>query len=114
MVARRLGKAEALARKRAADLYNLQRLNEQIVQHMEIGILLVYESGAVRVMNQAATRLLDPKRPMPMEQGRFLEDYHEGLAQQFENWQSSGEHNPSPLHIRGGPILLRVGFFDPE
>ncbi|MCZ6832024.1 MAG: HAMP domain-containing sensor histidine kinase [Gammaproteobacteria bacterium] len=101
MVARRLGKAEALARKRAADLYDLQRLNEQIVQHMEIGILLVYESGAVRVMNQAATRLLDPKRPMPMEQGRLLEDYHEGLAQQFEDWQSSGEHNPSPLDIRG-------------
>ena len=101
MVARRLGKAEALARKRAADLYNLQRLNEQIVQHMEIGILLVYASGAVRVMNQAATRLLDPKRPVPMEQGRFLEDYHEGLAEQFENWKSSGQHNPTPLHVRG-------------
>ena len=101
MVARRLGKAEALARKRAADLYNLQRLNEQIVQHMEIGILLVYASGAVRVMNQAATRLLDPKRPVPMEQGRFLEDYHEGLAEQFENWKSSGQHNPTPLYVRG-------------
>ena len=101
IVARRLGKAEELARKRAADLYNLQRLNEQIVQHMEIGILLVYVSGAVRVMNQAATRLLDPSRSVPMEQGRHLKDYHEALAAQFEAWKSTGHHDPSPLHIRG-------------
>jgi two-component system sensor histidine kinase PilS (NtrC family) len=101
LVARRLGKAEALARKRAADLYNLQRLNEQIVQHMETGILIVYASGAVRVMNQAATRLLDPSRPVPMEQGRMLADYHEGLADQFNGWKADGEHNPTPLQIHG-------------
>ncbi|HBM83760.1 MAG TPA: two-component sensor histidine kinase, partial [Halieaceae bacterium] len=38
-VATRLGRAEELARSRASDLYNLQRLNEQIVQHMQTGIL---------------------------------------------------------------------------
>ena len=35
VIAGRLGRAEELARNRASDLYNLQRLNEQIVQHME-------------------------------------------------------------------------------
>jgi two-component system sensor histidine kinase PilS (NtrC family) len=41
VIASRLGRAEELARNRASDLYNLQRLNEQIVQHMDTGILLV-------------------------------------------------------------------------
>ena len=63
-VAQRLGRAEELARDRASDLYDLQRLNEQIVQHMQTGILLVYDNGTVRVMNQSATQLLDPERPV--------------------------------------------------
>jgi two-component system sensor histidine kinase PilS (NtrC family) len=50
-IAGRLGRAEELARNRASDLYNLQRLNEQIVQHMDTGILLVNHDGLVRVMN---------------------------------------------------------------
>ena len=59
-IAHRLGRAEELARNRSSDLYNLQRLNEQIVQHMQTGILLVNNEGLVRVMNKSATRLLTP------------------------------------------------------
>lgn len=99
MVARRVGKAEALARNQAEDLYNLQRLNEQIVRNLQTGILLVFADGTVRVMNQAAARLLDPNRPMALEQGRTLADYHTLLATQFENWQESGSHQAAPLHI---------------
>jgi two-component system sensor histidine kinase PilS (NtrC family) len=99
MITRRVGAAEELARKRAADLYNLQRLNEQIVQHLQSGILMVYANGSVRVMNQAATRLLDPQRPVPLEQGRLLADYHPQLATQFDQWQAGSTHLPTPLHI---------------
>jgi two-component system sensor histidine kinase PilS (NtrC family) len=99
MVTRRVKRAEELARKRAGDLYNLQRLNEQIVQHLQTGILMVYANGSVRVMNQAATRLLDPQRPVPLEQGRRLADYHPQLAEQFERWQTLATHLPSPLQI---------------
>jgi two-component system sensor histidine kinase PilS (NtrC family) len=98
-VARQVGKAEELARSRATDLYSLQRLNEQIVQHLQTGILLVYADESVRIMNQAAARLLDPERPVPLEQGRQLRDYHEELASQFESWRDTGSHNPTPIHI---------------
>ena len=63
-IAHRLGRAEELARTRASDLYTLQRLNEQIVQHMRTGILLVDNEGIVRVMNKAAISLLAPERPV--------------------------------------------------
>lgn len=98
-VASRLGKAEELARSRASDLYNLQRLNEQIVQHMQTGILLVSENSTVRVMNKAASMLLSPERPITMEQGRRLWDYSENLARQYEHWRDSGQHRAQPFRV---------------
>ncbi len=99
IVAQRLGRAEELARNRAADLYDLQRLNEQIVQHMDTGILLVNDDGQVRVMNQAASGLLVPERPVIMEQGRQLADYCPELAYQFEQWRDSGQHRATPFTV---------------
>jgi two-component system sensor histidine kinase PilS (NtrC family) len=65
IVALRLGKVEALASAARHDLYRLQRLNEQIVQQLQTGILLVDAAGRARVMNAAAGRLLDLTRPSP-------------------------------------------------
>lgn len=103
----RLGRAEALARDRASDLYNLQRLNEQIVQHMQAGILLVSDEGIVRVMNKAATALLAPERPVAMEHGRQLADYNAELAYQFEQWKNSGLHRTLPFTVmQGAPRVI--------
>jgi two-component system, NtrC family, sensor histidine kinase PilS len=98
-IAVRLGQAEELALHRAGDLYNLQRLNEQIVQHMQTGILLVGDDGIVRVMNKAASGLLAPERPVAMEQGRQLADYSEDLAYQFEHWKNTGLHRAKPFSV---------------
>jgi len=99
VVTSRVGAAEELARKRANDLYDLQRLNEQIVRHLQTGILMVYNNGSVRIMNQAATRLLDPEHPVPLEQGRVLSDYHPELAEQYQHWRRYGTHLPTPIRI---------------
>ncbi len=98
-IARRLGRAEELARNRASDLYTLQRLNEQIVQHMQTGILLVNNEGTVRVMNKAAASLLAPERPVTVEHGRQLADYCQELAYQFEHWKDSGLHRAKPFTV---------------
>jgi two-component system sensor histidine kinase PilS (NtrC family) len=75
IVALRLSKVEALASARASDIYRLQRLNEQIVQQLQTGILLVDAAGRARLMNAAAGRLLDLNRPVALEQGRYLAEY---------------------------------------
>lgn len=98
-VAWRLSRAEELARNRASDLYNLQRLNEQIVQHMQTGILLVTEEGAVRVLNKAAGPLLSPDRPITMEQGRKLADYSPDLAAQYQYWRETDQHRMQPFRV---------------
>jgi len=107
VIASHLGRAEELARNRASDLYDLQRLNEQIVQHMQTGILLVSDDGIVRVMNKAATGLLAPERPAAMEQGRQLADYNSELAYQFEHWKNTGLHRTKPFTVvEGSPLVI--------
>lgn len=106
-IASRLGSAEKLARDRASDLYNLQRLNEQIVQHMDTGILLVDQAGLVRVMNKSATSLLAPERPVALEQGRPLAAYSTELAQQFEHWKETSQHRAKPFGVmEGAPPVI--------
>ena len=109
-VASRLGRAEELARDRASDLYDLQRLNEQIVQHMQAGILLVGDDGVVRVMNKSATGLLAPDRPVAMEHGRQLADYSTELAYQFEHWKNTGLHRTRPFSIMEGAPKVIANF----
>ena len=115
-IARRLGRAEELARNRASDLYDLQRLNEQIVQHMQTGILLVSDDGIVRVMNKAATTLLAPERPAAMEHGRQLADYNSELAYQFEHWKNTGLHRTKPFTIADGspPVIANFRELQPS
>jgi two-component system sensor histidine kinase PilS (NtrC family) len=111
-----LGRAEELARNRASDLYNLQRLNEQIVQHMDTGILLVNEEGLVRVMNKASGRLLTPERPLAVEQGRQLADYCPELAYQFEHWKDTGVHRARPFTVMEGtpPVIAHFRELQPN
>lgn len=109
-IAHRLGRAEELARNRASDLYSLQRLNEQIVQHMQTGILLVNNEGVVRIMNKAAIGLLAPERPVTVEQGRQLADYCPELAYQFEHWKNSGVHRAKPFTVTEGALPVIANF----
>jgi two-component system sensor histidine kinase PilS (NtrC family) len=115
-IAHRLGRAEELARNRASDLYNLQRLNEQIVQHMQTGILLVNNEGLVRVMNQSAIRLLAPERKITEEQGGQLEDYCVQLAGQFTQWKHSGIHRAAPFTVveGGNPVIANFQELQPH
>tara|TARA_R110000823_G_scaffold295738_6_gene415707 strand:- start:33867 stop:35462 length:1596 start_codon:yes stop_codon:yes gene_type:complete len=115
-IAHRLGRAEELARNRASDLYSLQRLNEQIVQHMETGILLVDNAGAVRIMNKAASGLLTPDRPVAVEQGRHLGDYSIELNLQFEHWKTTGIHRAKPFTVmeNAPPVIAHFRELQPH
>lgn len=115
-IAHRLGRAEELARNRSSDLYNLQRLNEQIVQHMQTGILLVNNEGLVRVMNKSAIRLLTPERQITEQQGGQLEDYCVKLADQFKQWEHSGRHRATPFTVAegGNPLIANFQELQPR
>lgn len=114
LVALRLGRVEALARERASDIYRLQRLNEQIVQNMQTGILLVDSLNRARVLNAAAGRLLDPSRPIALEQGRALADYSGALSERIEKFRRSGEQIGSPFAAQGDGAEIVARFHSLE
>lgn len=109
LIALRLGRVEALATSRAEDLYRLQRLNEQIVQNMQTGILLVDARERARVMNSAAGRLLDSTRPIALEQGRSLWEYSSELAARLDAYRNTGKQNGNPIPVgqEGAELVVR-------
>lgn len=110
LIALRLGRAEAMALQRASDLYRLQRLNEQIVQHMQTGILLVDSENRARVMNAAAGRMLDPTRPVALEQGRPIEDYSTELTDRLDEYRRSGSQNSVPFTAGASDVEVLARF----
>lgn len=57
-LSRRVGESRALAKRQAVDIENLSQLNENIVQRMRSGIIVVDEACTIRLLNSAAKNLL--------------------------------------------------------
>jgi two-component system sensor histidine kinase PilS (NtrC family) len=112
--AQRLGRVEELARSRASDLYTLQRVNQQIVQRMNTGILLVDRGSLVQVVNKAASSLLAPERSATVEPGRPLADYSETLDSLFRQWQAGGRQEPRPFRVADHSPQVVANFVDLE
>jgi len=57
-LARRVDESRALVKRQAADIENLSQLNEDIVQRMQSGIIVVDDACRIRLANSAARNLL--------------------------------------------------------
>ena len=93
-LAGRLGASEALAARRGADVTQLERLNEQIVQRLRSGIVVLDALGRVRLANQSAQVLLGLEEPVPSQPLAMLAW---DLAQQLDSWPS---HAPPSQLLR--------------
>ncbi|HUW98580.1 MAG TPA: HAMP domain-containing sensor histidine kinase [Acidiferrobacter sp.] len=58
LVASRLRVTEALAERQETDLLHMARLNEQIVQHLQIGVLVLNQAGHIQMTNKTACSYL--------------------------------------------------------
>ncbi|GAA0850659.1 two-component system sensor histidine kinase PilS [Marinobacter szutsaonensis] len=57
-ISRRMMRSEALASSRARSIAELEQINQQIIQRMRTGILVLDRSGQIRLANAAAEELL--------------------------------------------------------
>jgi two-component system sensor histidine kinase PilS (NtrC family) len=83
-LANRLRESEALVRQRDIDVANLNELNQFIVQHLRESILVVDESGRVRLANETAARLLAAG---PVRTGALLGEVSPRLLYLLEAWR---------------------------
>jgi len=96
--ANRLRESEALALQRGVDLANLNELNEFIVQHLRESIVVVDESGRIRLINETAARLLRGGR---VASGTPLGEVSPRLLYLLENWR----HQPSDRRDTPGEVV---------
>lgn len=93
-LAERARRSETLARQRSRQLLQMANLNQAIIQQLQSGIIVVDQSGRIRMMNDTAYRLLDCRQPAP---GAVLEDLSPSLRRRFDYWRDSGVNSVRPF-----------------
>lgn len=112
-VAARARKSEALAASADREVENLSRLNENIVEALQTGVVVIDADRTVRTVNRAALRLLG----VGQAAGRPLLDLAPALAHALQDWLLGSAAAPRPLVARPGgaevtPRFSRLGWFD--
>ncbi len=102
----RVRESEALARRRGVDLANLSQLNAYIVQHLRESIVVVDESGRVRLMNESAASYLGTAGDAS---GRKLSDVSQALFPIWKRWveqPNRSEEQPSFLSADSSTVII--------
>lgn len=92
-VATRARKSEALVAQADSEMASLSQLNENIIESMQTGVLVVDEQGHIRMLNAAARRLLGA-RGAP---GQALRAAFPALADALQRWRDGRPATPQPL-----------------
>ncbi len=98
---------ETMASQRQADLLNLEKLNELIIQNMRTGILVVDSSGRVKLANQAAERLLGQES---LQNNPLLEVVFPTLDKRFFEWLAQPQAQQTPMQQSQGLPDIQPGF----
>ncbi len=103
-LARRVVANENLARQRGIELADQVRINQQVIQDMEDGVLVVDAEGRVRLHNPKAETLLSIGGPA----GDELADYSPLLAEHLHRRQTAGETTDILMMPTGKSLLVRL------
>ncbi len=104
---RRIRESEMLAEQRGLDIENLAQLNEQIIQQMQSGVIVVDYEQQIRLINRAARlQLGDRSQEVPFP----LEELSHELASRYHVWLDSPQRTPSRIRLPGSPFELQPQF----
>jgi two-component system sensor histidine kinase PilS (NtrC family) len=104
---RRIRESEQLAEQRGLDIENLAQLNEQIIQQMQSGVIVVDYDGQIRLINRAARlQLGDRNQEVPFP----LSSLSNELAIRYHVWLDHPQQTPSRIRLPGSPFELQPHF----
>ncbi len=105
MFNRRLKESELLAEQRGIDLANLAQLNEHVIQLLQFGVLVVDAKQKIRLINQAAQKLLIlPKSHCTLQQASNELHHH------YELWLTNLQQPNTSLTIAETNAEVNVQF----
>lgn len=113
----RIYKASALADKQASDIVDLEKLNNEIIQRMRTGVVVVDTEHQIVSMNSAARSIL---LPILQEDGdedeQQLQRLPAVLSEQLELWKINSKRQPQPIVIPNSKrqVQLNFAFLNPD
>lgn len=110
-ITRRMTRSEALASSRAQSILQLEQINQQIIQRMRTGILVVDRFGSIRLVNAAAEELL-----FGIPGGSLAKRSPKGqtlplpLRARLDDWLKQSEHRATPFQASATAPLVQANF----
>lgn len=100
-ISKRVSQSEQLAQLRAQNIVELEKLNHQIIQRMQTGIVVTDDFGKVRLLNQAASSLLnvDDERRLPAQ-----------LKQRMDQWRNNPNIRTDPFKTSTAGTTVQANF----
>lgn len=104
---RRVRESEELAQKRGIDLANLAQLTQHIIQRMQTGVMVIDQTGNIRLINESAAQMLG------------IHDTHSNinirqavpeLAEQWQHWVSQPERTSEMMRLSRNPMDISPRF----
>lgn len=106
VLARRIRDSEVLARQSAADIEGLAKLNEHIVQRLQFGVIVLDENHYVRLINEAAQKLLG----VDHSDNQHIERVSPILAAKLHEWLQYGIENTLLVRSETEELDVQVTF----
>ncbi|EDY85703.1 sensor protein PilS [gamma proteobacterium HTCC5015] len=106
VLSRRLAESEALASAQQEALINLERLNEQIVEQFQNGIIAVNADGQIQLMNRTAIHMLRLNHQRQVN----LSDISADLENSLKQWRESPDTPAPKLHFPGSAFEINPSF----
>lgn len=110
MVTDRIYKTALIADKQAASIINLEKLNNEIIQRMRTGVLVVNHDLDIISMNSAAKQTLNPILTEPATDSDFEHQLPASLQEQLHYWIANPKRQPQPIKIPNSSKQLQLNF----
>jgi len=107
ILSKRILESEQLATAREADIISLEKLNEDIIQNMRTGIIVVDDDGHIRMANSSAESLLGN---ISLQDAPLLENIQPALDARFLEWQDQPYMHHKAIPQERGLPDIQPGF----
>ena len=110
ILSQRIYKAAELADKQASDIVDLEKLNDEIIQRMRTGVVVVNTDNQIITMNSSARAILSPVLPAGDNAGDTVIEVPAVMHDQLELWKNNPKRQPQPIAIPNSNRQVQMNF----
>ncbi len=115
-LSQRIYTAAELANKQASDIVDLEKLNDEIIQRMRTGVVVVNPNDQIMTLNSSAKTILGPILDPVILAGEGSAKIPEVMQEQLDLWKKNPKRQPQPVVIPNSnrQVQMNFAFLHPE